>query len=169
MWKANVLLQSTVLTEICWIVLSYSVLLILQRTLQVFLILLKSCIVALLYPADTAKNLIFWVAVCFFSEKYCLHFFQFSVCFSPRLRDSDGFFFFLDKKSKFSWSYKLEVLEYLQNASYFKRLGLELTCTLSQDCIHKLLEAITLNCSPHISFQILPQSCDGSFLCVFIS
>lgn len=75
-------------------------------------------------------------------------------------------FFFLDKKSKFSWSYKLEVLEYLQNASYFKRLGLELTCTLSQDCIHKLLEAIKLNCSPHISFQILPQSCDGSFLCV---
>lgn len=80
-----------------------------------------------------------------------------------------AFFFFLDKKSKFSWSYKLEVLEYLQNASYFKRLGLELTCTLSQDCIHKLLEAIKLNCSPHISFQILPQSCDGSFLCVFIS
>lgn len=162
------LLQSTVLTEICWIVLSYSVLLILQRTLQVFLILLKSCIVALLYPADTAKNLIFWVPVCFFSEKYCLHFFQFCL-FLTQTERFRWLFFFLDKKSKFSWSYKLEVLEYLQNASYFKRLGLELTCTLSQDCIHKLLEAIKLNCSPHISFQILPQSCDGSFLCVFIS
>lgn len=124
---------------------------------------------ALLHPANTADYLSSWALVCFFFQKNLeiLSSFLSILCLFPTQTERFRWLIF-DKKDQ------ILLMPYIRSArksaecQLLKRSGLELTCTLSQDCTHKLLEAIKPNCGPHnqLSDFVTTLWCKVHF-CVF--